>query len=218
MSPSQARRGGPDIYGLGPRTGSGPLTVYVHPHYEGLREVPEGEKVFFLLRDPIRRFVSGFYSRQRQGWPRYRSPWSPGEKIAFARFPTINAVATDLSSTNAEERTMAESAMKDIQHVGNSYWQWFESEEYFRSRLSDIVFVGFQEYLSEEFEILKKRLGLPRDLELPTDATLTFKGPPDVDRTLDERARDNLRRWYRDEYRFVALCKDVLGREVLAVR
>lgn len=218
MSPSQARRGLPDIYELGLGTGSGPLTVYVHPHYEGLREVPEGEKAFFLLRDPIGRCVSGFCSRQRQGWPRYRSPWSPGEKVAFERFPTINALATALSSTNAEERTVACGAMKDIQHVGDSYWQWFETEEYFRSRLADIFFVGFQEHLSDDFEILKERLRLPRDLDLPTDGTLAFKGPTDVDRTLDERARDNLRHWYRDEYRFVALCKDVLGPEVLAVR
>ncbi len=46
-----------------------------------LRNITEGEGIIFFLRDPTSRFVSGFYSRQRQGQPRYYSPWSSDEKI-----------------------------------------------------------------------------------------------------------------------------------------
>jgi len=32
--------------------------IHLHPHVVRLNDVPKGEKVFFLLRDPISRFIS----------------------------------------------------------------------------------------------------------------------------------------------------------------
>src|SRR5689334_1107802 len=57
--------------------------IVAHSHDITIRDVPIGEHVVFFVRDPISRFVSGFYSRQRQGRPRYDVPWSPNESIAF---------------------------------------------------------------------------------------------------------------------------------------
>src|SRR5205823_2768329 len=65
-------------------------------HGVRLRDVPPGEKVVFFVRDPASRFVSGFYSRLRQGRPRYTSPWSRAEKAAFGRFGTPNDLAAAL--------------------------------------------------------------------------------------------------------------------------
>src|SRR6056297_1213665 len=67
--------------------------VILHPHKTRLKDIPEGEKVFFFLRNPVSRFVSGFNSRLREGKPRYNSPWNEGEKVAFSRFPTANDLA-----------------------------------------------------------------------------------------------------------------------------
>ena len=81
-----------------------PLSRYVihlHPHRVVLRDVPEGERFPFFLRDPVTRFVSGFHSRQREGRPRYRTRWSPEERKAFERFPTPDALA--LSADDGEE-------------------------------------------------------------------------------------------------------------------
>src|SRR6056297_3418392 len=41
--------------------------VILHPHKTRLKDIPEGEKVFFFLRNPVSRFVSGFNSRLREG-------------------------------------------------------------------------------------------------------------------------------------------------------
>lgn len=185
--------------------------IYLHPHETTLRDVPVGEKFFFFLRDPVSRFISGFYSRQREGRPRYFLRWTPDEKIAFERFGSPNELARALSSADREERTAAEAAMRSILHVKDSYWNWFQSEEYFLSRLPDLFFVGFQERLSEDFDIVKSRLGLPA-LALPTDEVHAHRNPAGVDKRLDERAVANLQAWYAADLRFVDLCRE-LARE-----
>ena len=62
--------------------------IHFYRHAVKLRDIPKGEKFVFILRDPVTRFVSGFYSRQRQGKPRYNIPWRPKEKTAFETFST----------------------------------------------------------------------------------------------------------------------------------
>ena len=54
--------------------------IYLHGHEFKLRDVQKGAKAFFFLRDPVDRFVSGFYSRRRQGQPRIFSPWSQARR------------------------------------------------------------------------------------------------------------------------------------------
>ncbi len=181
--------------------------IFFHPHTVRLCDIPKGEKVIFFLRDPISRFVSGFYSRQRQGKPRYHSPWNESERVAFERFETPNQLALALSSLDADKKSQAESAMQVIEHVRNSYKNWFVSEDYFKSRLSDILFIGFQESLTEDFEILKPIIGLPNSAQLPIDDTLAHRNSIQLDKTLEEGAVANLKNWYNDDHQFVAFCK-----------
>lgn len=190
--------------------------VYLHPHETTLRNVPEGEKFFFFLRDPISRFISGFYSRQRQGRPRYFMRWTPAEKLAFERFGSPNELAGALSSDDRDEQAAAEAAMRSILHVKDSYWSWFESEEYFASRLPDLFFIGFQERLAEDFDTVRSRLGLAAT-SLPEDEVHAHRNPADVDKRLDERATANLETWYAADFRFVNLCRD-LAREYRELR
>ena len=118
------------------RGGGGPWAVHLHRHGVTLRDVPDGEKFFFFVRDPVSRFVSAFYSRQRQGRPRYKGQWSRRERVAFECFLTPDQLASALDSTNEAERASARAAMTGISHVRDSYWKWFESEDYFLSRLT----------------------------------------------------------------------------------
>ena len=43
-------------------------------HDVSLNDVPRGAKAVASIRHPVDRFVSGFYSRLRQGLPRYNAP------------------------------------------------------------------------------------------------------------------------------------------------
>ena len=67
--------------------------IIPHGHSATFHDVPNGDLVVFFVRDPVSRFVSGFYSRQRQGLPAHNSPWNVGEKVAFDKFATANDLA-----------------------------------------------------------------------------------------------------------------------------
>jgi len=188
------------------------FVILLHPHEVKLRDVPVGEGVIFFVREPLARFVSGFYSRQRQGQPRYFSPWVPAEKEAFEYFTTANQLAVALSSADEAQRARAESAMRNISVVKDSYWTWFESAEYFESRSADILFVGFQERLGEDFEAVKALLGLPIETKLPADDVQAHRNPVHLDRRLEDRAVANLKEWYKEDFRFIRLCEALVGR------
>jgi len=179
------------------------------PHKIILNDVPEGEKVVFFLRDPVSRFISGFYSRLRQGQPKYLVPWSEAEKAAFECFQTPKQLAQALSSGNEEQKNAAENAMNSIQHVNKSYWRWFGNEAYLKHRQTDIFFIGCQEHLNKDFEILKAKLGVTDGVKLPDSDVEAHRNPADLDKALDTVAIENLRCWYKDDYLFIELCKKI---------
>jgi hypothetical protein len=193
-------------HALEPYARTGSYVITLHPHRTRLRDVPSGEKIVFFLRDPVSRFLSSFYSRKREGRPRYYRPWSEEERAAFERFSTPHELATALSSEEEDVKAAAIKAMRSIKHVKSSYWDWFENETYFLVRSGDVLFVGLQERLNDDFERLKKKLGLPPMAELPQSDVEAHRAPPDEDLHLGEEGLHNLRTWYARDYAFLELC------------
>ena len=183
--------------------------IVLHPHRVRLGDVPPGECVFFFLRDPLSRFVSAFYSRRREGRPRYVVPWSAEEAAAFARFHTPNELANGLSSISAAERKKADRAMRDIPHVNNRYWDWLIDPAYLQSRAGDIFFIGLQEHLADDFAIVRSRLGISEHVRLPDDDVDAHRNPASLDRTLDEQATRNLAAWYADDFVAIRECRRI---------
>jgi len=189
------------------RDGNRELVLHGHALY--LHQIPWNEEFALVVRDPISRFSSGFYSRLRQEQPRYFGPWVPGEEEAFRRFPTPNRLALALSSRDPEEQAAAVQAMRTIQHIESPQWKWLGGPRAMLKRRSKILFIGFQETLSEDFELFKRILELPAHLQLPTDEVRAHRNPETVDRKLDEEAKRNLRAWYKKDYEFLEICKEV---------
>ena len=185
----------------------GKFKIELHDHSFRLKDVPNGEKVVFFLRDPMKRFISGFYSRKRKGQPRYNFPWSSGEEEAFKHFKTPNALALALSSEDKRLKECAVMAVKNITHVNTSYWDWFDSEMYFLSRFSDILFIGFQESLNDDFNMLKRMLDLPETLKLSNDDVVAHRNTGCLDTHLDAEAMRNIINWYQNDYEFFEFCK-----------
>ena len=181
--------------------------ILQHGHSTSLRDVPPGQKAIFFLRDPLTRFVSGFYCRQRKGWPGYDSPWTRGESAAFHRFQSPNELARTLSSPDDGERELARAAMGAIQHLCSTV-TCLESDTYLRSRLSDIFYIGFQETLNADFERLKQKLALPLDLRLSNEGVVGNRNPPNLDYRLDDVAVANLRTWYDSDQRILDFCRE----------
>jgi Sulfotransferase family len=181
-------------------------------HDVALADVPEGELYMFLIRDPLSRFVSAFNGRLREDRPRYHYPWRDEERVAFAIFKTPDQLAVALSSTDAEERAQAEAAMHGIGHVNTPYTSWFPTEDAFRKRLGDLFFIGLQDRLDDDFELLRQKLGLPADVGMPRDEKVAHKTPSGYDAQLSETGRANLERWYAFDVAFVELCRELAPR------
>lgn len=187
-----------------------------HFHDVTLDQIPVGEGVFFCMREPLSRFVSSFYSRQRKGQPRYYFEWTDEEKIAFSKFETANSLGLALATGAGDRYDEAVHALTNIYHVRSSYYDWFSDNEYFLSRLSDIRFVGFQESLNSDFERLKKILGLPEEAALPIGDVDAHRNPATVDRNLAPEASEALKDWYQKEYSFYDLCKELIAKGELS--
>jgi hypothetical protein len=74
-------------HALHPYNTGGSHDIVFHPHAVRLSDVPVGESVLFMLRNPVNRFVSGFNSRRRRGRPLNNAEWDRNEAVAFAAFP-----------------------------------------------------------------------------------------------------------------------------------
>jgi hypothetical protein len=181
-------------------------------HDVTLADVPEGEQFMFLIRDPLTRFVSAFNGRLREDRPRYHYPWRDEERVAFAIFKTPDELARALSSDDGELRAQAEAAMLGIGHVNTPYTFWFPSERAFRARLDNVFFIGLQDRLDDDFETLKRKLGLGADVRMPRDETVAHKTPAGFESQLSETGRANLERWYAFDVSFVQLCRELAPR------
>jgi hypothetical protein len=178
--------------------------MVLHGHDVRLDKIPEGEKFFFCVRDPIERYASGFLGRQRQDRPRYDIPWTEREATAFSRFESPEDLAMSLSAGGDLQRH-AEDAMRSIDHVRSSYWDMFLDRAYFLSRRDDLLWVGRQEAL--DIGPLASVLGVDH-LTLPEDEVAANRSP-DSKPALSDAARNNLRNWYAKEYEFLELCDEL---------
>jgi len=186
-----------------------PTEYHVVMHTHGIRmiDLPRGDKFFFVVRDPVDRFVSGFSSRLREDAPRFRSPWTPAEARAFAIFSTPNDVGLALAGSG-EERAAAAGVLRSIEHVRTSYWDWFANPAAVRRREGDILWIGFQETLDVQIADLAESLGVP-ELRLPAEHAAANRSQPGND--LTPTAREALADWYGRDYEFLALCHELVA-------
>ena len=99
--------------------------------------------------------------------------------------------------------------MGSIPHIRSSYWDWFGDKEYLLSRKNDIIFIGNQRQLNDDFIKLKSILNLPDHLSMPTDPVKMHKNPDGVDKKLNEQAIENLKSWYAKDYAFLDLAEKI---------
>jgi len=184
---------------------SGTNKVIFHNHSKTLADFYEqsDEEVFFFVRDPIEKFISGFNSRKRRGFPRFNNAWTENERIAFSMFDKPNDLAEALGSEGAEF------AMKNIRRVANSLAHYLISPEMIMKMRHQIIFVGEQSCLDHDFLTLKKILDLPEEVLLPSDPVVSHITPEGFDTQISDRARSNLMSWYKADFDIFKACLDL---------
>lgn len=170
-----------------------------------ITEHPNSQAIFFI-RDPISRFVSGFYSRLREGKPRYNYPWSSAEKRAFKRFKDPNQLAEALSSCNPIKRYFAISAMKSIGHVKHTYQAFLGSLPFLKEKSAHIAFIGHQPEFDQDLIRLRTLLNIDEDIQSPDDEMRAHRNPTNLDKTLSAKATRNLYKWYSEDYAIYHWC------------
>ena len=87
--------------------------------------------------------------------PRIFSPWNRAEARAFKRFPTAIGLARGLHAPDRSLSAAARAAMRGVGHVNSRFVDWFVGTDYLLSRLSDVMLIGFQETLQDDFNTLQ---------------------------------------------------------------
>lgn len=166
----------------------------LHPHGTRLCDVPGDDAYVFSIRDPVTRFYSGFYSRNRKGMPRLQSEWTPGERAAFDTFPHADDLASALFEDGWYGRR-AWLAMHAIVHLRDHQSAWFRhAADLFEVRPP--LCVIRQESLSEDLANLLQGLDLDSTPALPEDPTGAHRNDYSNTQPLSDRAVANLRTWY----------------------
>lgn len=182
--------------------------VVNHPHSFRLVDVEPGDFAVLSVRDPVSRYVSGFYSRLRKGAPRYNREWSDRERKAFGWFETPQALAEALASKRGRQRERAEFAMNSIRHLRRHLVWWTGEPEEFRTRLPQVLYIARQETLGDDWQNLKVLLELPPSLELPSDPVVAHRSTGPEDRTLTPKMAAAVRDWYAQDYRLLEVCEE----------
>lgn len=176
------------------------LHIQALDHDLGLKDLPEGEDYFFSIRDPEKRFRSGFYSRKRRGRPLNDIPWTPGEERAFTSFEHANDLAEALFE-EGDRGTEALAAMTAIRHTAQNQIEWFSLVgDIFHTRPP--IWVLRQEHLEEDLETFFERAGVDTRPVLRTDRVGAHANDYSQVPPLSDLARANLRRWYARDYAF----------------
>lgn len=178
--------------------------IFVHSHEMRYAHIPDKAQYFFSIRDPIKRFVSGFYWRKTKGAPHFNWEWTPCEKLAFSQFEHANDLAEALFR-NDELGEKAAAAIKSIGHTSRNQIDNFT----LRGHALDIsppIWILRQERLQADVAELLRRIGHNRPIDLNSDAPFARKQSYADVPALSERAMENLRVWYAQDIQFVRLC------------
>ena len=183
-----------------------------HRHETALKDLPAGQDYFFSTRDPISRFKSGFYSRKRKGQPRIYNDWSEHESLAFKEFDHANDLAEALFSPGPEGRAAA-AAIRSIRHCSRNLVDWFKFSGCM-FELQPPIWIIRQEKFEFDLEIFLQRIGYSKPIELSTDKTTSHSNDYSGVPNLSDKAKENLRCWYAQDYEFLKLCEDWINREL----
>lgn len=174
-----------------------PSAIRSWGHSHSLATV-SSERIFFCVREPIERAVSAFYSRKRQGKPRYNSPHSESEARAFKAFPEFEDLVMGLRK--GDSRAM--SAYTSITHL-RPLSRWLCSKDTLNK--PNVVFIAETDYLTRDWPRMKHLLELPDAATLPIDPVASHKAP-NAPPELSVQSQKYLRKFLTSDYELYEEC------------
>ena len=166
----------------------------------------EDRELAFTFRDPTDRFVSGFYSRLRQGRPTYQANWTPAEATAFLWFETAEELALALVSQDERRRSAAIFALGAIEHLKSNLVAFLHSPQTLNSARDQVVMCVDVADLDAKLPKVMDRLGV-ETFKMPADPKR--HAAPDPLPVLSPEAETALRSYWSEEYALYQTCQQL---------
>lgn len=182
------------------------FTILRHPHHVTLSNLPVTAPYFFSVRNPVTRFVSGFYSRKRKGQPLLYKEWTANEASAFAAFDHANDLAEALFAPG-DLRQQAVFAIKSISHTARGQVDWISPMGYFLTHRPPIAILR-QEHFNTDLALLSAHLGEDMTRYITANPALAHRNDYSSVPELSPKAIANLERWYVQDRMFYTICSD----------
>jgi len=163
-------------------------------------------RLALVIRDPEERFLSGFYSRLRQGRPTYDFPWSAEEAAAYSWFAEADDLARALDGPDERMKSAARFAMASIEHLSLNYAYYFESRAGFEAERDRIAMCIDLPRLTERLDEVMARLGFD-DYQMPHTPRLHASPVPHP--PLSEEGRAALRAYWAEEWEIYGAALEV---------
>ncbi len=177
-----------------------------HDQSKALREIPFGEKICCIYRDPVQRFISGFYSRKMLGQPLFDVPWTEQEKVTFSHFDTPDQLAKALGSDNPQKKEHGLFAMKNTGFLNKNYGWWLGDKSLLDKRKEDFLLIGD---VSDITNILSK-LSTLLDIKVEQEfVDLDEREVAEQDFGLSGDALSNLKSWYKEDYELLRYLQEL---------
>lgn len=179
--------------------------IRAHQHDIRLIDLPETQRYFFSTREPIARFRSAFHWRLGKGQMNPGKARPPAELRAFALFESANDLAEALFLPG-QRGIDAALAMKSIRHISRNLVDNFTLHG-FDLELRPPVWIIRIEHLQQDLAEFLRRIGHDRPVDIsgtdPVARRQSYDGVP----PLSDLARENLRRWYAQDFEFLRACE-----------
>lgn len=180
------------------------LHIIKHAHHVKFNDLPRKSRYFFSIRDPLSRFVSGFYSRKRKGQPRIYSEWSAHERRAFKNFEHAADLAESLFESTPRG-AKASFAINSIRHTSQNQVDWFDRAGFFL-KVRPPVYIIRQEHFDTDWAGFLDRIGIDGPIETEADSVVSHRNDYTDIPPLTEKAKANLTAWYCQDIEFYRRC------------
>ena len=135
-----------------------PLIEHVRHKKVSLKRVCGHHCAVIFVRDPIDRWISGYYSRYRRGCPQYCSNWTQCETKYFEQYPSVGALAEALGdNSNSSEIYHAQQMVNCIGHLWLNFAFYLKGLE---TGYTKIGYVGLTDNLTTEFQHFTKKFNM----------------------------------------------------------
>ena len=172
------------------------------------RHINLNQNYFFSIRNPVNRFLSGFYSRKRKGKPRLYKDWSTEERQAFKKFKSANQLAESLFLKSKKGQD-AIRAIQSIGHCNSDQIDWFSGSDFFGN--NPPLCIIRQEFFERDMILFCKKLNIKGEILKNIKKEIKIKEHKNnynKIKPLSKKAIFNLKKWYVKDVYFYKYCNN----------